>query len=248
VNSLEALFDTLAIGAHPDDAELFAGGTLACMAAAGARVAVLDLTRGEAATLGSPELRAREAAEAARILGLQPREQLALRDGGLANDDAQRQAVVEAIRRLRPRLVLTHGGEDRHPDHRAAHALVRDAVFFANVAGYQAAGERWKVQGIAYFPGNSFQPDPPADWVVDISSAIATKKAALEAYSSQFKVMGGETGSPTYIGSPEFWGQLDRRARMWGHYIGVEYGEAFLLPTPAHAGHPLVRLTWPPQG
>ncbi|MCL5271276.1 MAG: bacillithiol biosynthesis deacetylase BshB1 [bacterium] len=235
--------DCLAIGAHPDDAELFAGGTLALAARLSRRVGILDLTRGEAATRGTPEIRAREAAEAARILGVSVRQTLDLGDGRLADTPEARRTVIEAIRHLRPRLVLTHAGEDRHPDHRHAHALVRDAAFLAGVGGYPAAGARWRVEALAFFPGNEFQGDIRADWVIDVGAAFEAKLAALRAYATQFLSNGdGDPALHTYIASPEFWDHLQQRAALWGHRIGAAQGEPFLLDRPAHARHPLVEL------
>ena len=233
--------DCLAVAAHPDDAELFAGGTLALAAARGKRVGILALTRGEAATRGTPEARAEEAAAAAKILGLACRENLALPDGGLESNGEQRRAVVEALRRLRPRVLLTHWREDRHPDHRRAHELVRDAAFYAGVGRFGAEGPRWRIEAIAYFLGNTFQPDTRAEWIVDVTPAWAAKCAALEAYVSQFRAA-AEDPDGTYIASEGFWREVERRARAWGHRIGGDYAEPFLLETPAHAGHGLVRL------
>lgn len=236
--------DLLAVAAHPDDAELFCGGTLALAALRGWRVGIVDLTRGESASLGTPELRANEAAEAARILGLAHREALGLPDGQLENSTEQRTLVVAALRRLRPRIVLTHGDSDRHPDHIAAHALVRDAIFFARVSGWGGLppGTALHIEALAYFYGNTFQPDPRADWVVDVSEAIPKKYAALEAYHSQFRIDPTSGAPTTYIGSPAYWDHIDRRALEWGHLIGASHGEPFRFTTPAHAGHPLAKL------
>lgn len=236
--------DFLAIGAHPDDAELFAGGTLARLANAGRRVGILDLTRGESATRGTPETRAEEAREASRILGLAVRETLDLGDADLANTQERRRLLAEALRRLRPRVVATHWPDDRHPDHRRAHELVCDAVFFANVAGFAAAGERWKTEALVFFPGNPRHAEPRADWTVDVSGAFEAKLAALRAYGTQF---GGEASGPraTYIASPEYWKQVERRAAAWGHRIGVAHAEVFILEQPAHASHPFVGMFAP---
>jgi bacillithiol biosynthesis deacetylase BshB1 len=242
MTDLPAPLDLLAIYAHPDDAELFCGGTLALVARQGRRAGILNLTRGELATRGKPELRAREAMAAAEILGLAHLETLDLDDGDLANTQGRRVLVAEAIRRLRPGLIVTHGQRDRHPDHRRAHELVRDATFMANVGGFPAQGERWRTPALAYTPGNTFDGDAPADWVVDITETHETKMAALRAYSSQF--LGGENDpNPTYIASEGFWKMLEERMGVWGHRIGARYGEPFLLDCPAHAAHPLVALT-----
>lgn len=235
----DAPLDVLAIAAHPDDSELFAGGTLATLCQRGRRVGILDMTRGESASRGSAELRAEEAAQAARILGISKRIGLDLGDGNLQNTLENRRQVVEQIRQWRPRLVITLWHEDRHPDHRQAHELVTDAVFFANVGKFPAAGERWAVEAIAYHHGNSFMAQPRADWIVDVSATFETKLEALRAYESQFLA---ETGEVTYIASEGFWQEITQRARHWGHRIGAEYGEAFVFDRPAHAAHPLVAM------
>lgn len=236
-----APLDILAIGAHADDVEIFAGGTVALATRKGLRVGILDLTRGEAATRGTPEERAAESDRAAKILGVALRGRLDLGDGDLANGQGNRASVVQAIRRLRPRLILTLAADDRHPDHGRAHELVRDAAFFAYVAKFPAEGERWRVEGLAYFVGNHQPADPRVDWIVDVSDTFETKRAALEAYASQLLAAPGDP-NPTYIASQEFWELIEIRSRLWGHRIGARHGEPFLLDRPAHAGHPLVRM------
>jgi bacillithiol biosynthesis deacetylase BshB1 len=233
--------DLLAIFAHPDDAELQVGGTLALAVKHGRRAGSVTLTRGETATRGTPETRAQEAARAARILGLAHHECLDLGDGDLANTQARRIAVVEAIRRLRPRVVLINGLDNRHPDHRRAHELARDAVFLANVGGFAAGGERWLVEAVAWPSLAVYEPDPPADWVVDIGATWETKMAAVAAYGSQVRAAADDP-NPTYVASAGFLEQVERRARSWGHLIGAEYGEALIVDRPLHAGHALVRL------
>lgn len=233
--------DCLAIGAHPDDAELFAGATLALLAKHDRTVGILDLTRGESATRGTPKTRAKEAAKAAQLLGLTTRETLDLGDGDLANTPERRTELVAAIRRLRPQVILTHWPHDRHPDHRRAQELVRDATFFANVANFPAEGQRWQVQALVYFVGNTLSGDPKPDWIVDVSETFQAKIHSLEAYETQFR---GESGDPsaTYIASPDYWRQIEWRSRQWGHRIGGAHGEPFLFETPAHARHPFVQL------
>ena len=124
--------DLLAIMAHPDDAELLCGGSLSKAAAQGDRVGVLDLTRGEAASVGSVEARREEAARAAEVMGLAVRRNAGLRDSGLINDDASRSVVVGLIRELRPRVIVAHWREGRHPDHRVAAQLAYDASFLSS--------------------------------------------------------------------------------------------------------------------
>ena len=130
-------FDILAVCAHPDDAELVMGGTIAREAARGRRVAMVDLTRGESGSRGTPETRAAEAQEAARILGASHRESLGLPDAKLQVVPEHKDPMVEAIRRLRPRVVLLQHWEQRHPDHAAASRIVYDACFLAGLRSYR---------------------------------------------------------------------------------------------------------------
>lgn len=238
-----APLDALAFGAHPDDAELFAGATLAMLSANGFRTGIVDLTRGETATRGTPELRTGEAQSATRILGIDVRRTLDLGDGDLANTQERRRAIAAQIRELRPRLILTHWREDRHPDHRRAHELVSDAVFLAHVGGFEAGGGRWRPEALAFWPGNHFTTTPHADWVVDTGAFFELKMDSLRAYASQF--LRAEDEEVTYISSEGFWRDLETRSRMWGHRIGTEHGEAFIFDTPAHARHPLAMMTAP---
>jgi N-acetylglucosamine malate deacetylase 1 len=234
--------DLLAIGAHPDDVELFCGGTLALLARMGRRVGLAHLTRGESGTRGSAEIRAKESAEAARALGASSSVTLDLGDGRLADTDHQRKAVVELIRRFRPKVVLTHFEEDRHPDHAAARALVRSAVFFAHVGGYAASGSRHKVGAIAYFHGHEGRGLPPADWIVDVSPVYGLKLEALRAYATQFNAPAVDASPATHISSPEFWSRIEITARRYGSMIGAEFGEAFALQDAPHRAHPFIRI------
>ncbi|MEN6625946.1 MAG: bacillithiol biosynthesis deacetylase BshB1 [Candidatus Sumerlaeia bacterium] len=233
--------DLLVIAAHPDDAEMSAGGTIALATRLGRRVGVVDLTRGESATRGTPEIRAAESARASEILGLVHRENLDLGDGDLANTQERRAAVADAIRRLRPRLVLTNGLDERHPDHRRAHELVRDSIFFANVGGFCPAHDRWLVEAVGWWPAPSMQAEPRADWIVDVSEVWPMKMAAIQAYASQVTSVPGDT-KLTLLSSPGFWDVFERRSRMWGQRIGATYGEPFILNSPPHAKHPIVEL------
>lgn len=243
--------DCVAFAAHPDDAELGVGGTLALLARRGWRVGIVGLTRGEAGTRGTPEIRAAEAREAATTLGLAHQELLDLGDCDLANSEEHRVALVAAIRRLRPRVIITNGPDDRHPDHRRAQELVRDASFLANVGGYHPeAGARWLTQALCFFPQHQHVADPRADWIVDVGETFEIKMEALRAYRSQLYVAPPEDAplvpddpaKATYIASPEFWQFIQNRSFTWGHRIGAHHGEPLLFDRPAHANHPLVRM------
>lgn len=234
--------DVLAIGAHPDDVELFCGGTLARLAEQGRRVGIAHLTRGECGTRGSAEIRAEEAAEAARLLGAVQTTILDLGDGRLADDDRRRRAVVELLRQARPSVVLTHLDDERHPDHAATQRLVTSAAFLAHVGGYEAGGQRHRTGAVVFFHGHERRTPPAIDWIVDISGTFPKKRAALGAYGTQFNARPGDAAPPTHISSPAFWTQIEVTARRLGALIGAEFGEAFSFREPAHRDHPFIRL------
>ncbi|MGQ0723413.1 MAG: bacillithiol biosynthesis deacetylase BshB1 [Candidatus Eiseniibacteriota bacterium] len=214
----------VAVGAHPDDVDLYAGGLVAALARAGERVALVDLSAGEMATRGTPELRAREAAEAARHLGAASRECLRLPDGGIARTDAaQTRSVVEVLRRHRPSLILAPWEEDLHPDHRETAHLVRRARFFARLAGYAAAGEPCRPGPVLFYEQKlPFVPD----LIVDIGVVREAKLAAVRAFASQFF---REPDDPvrTEISDPGFHEMLEARSRERGARIGVTWGEGY---------------------
>lgn len=220
--------DLLAIFAHPDDAELLAGGTLAKAVDQGHTVAAVDLTRGELGTKGTPEIRAAEAADAARILGMASRESLDLGDGHLDNTDAMRRVVVEAIRRHRPRVVVTHYPVGRHPDHRRASELVRDACFLAGLTNYPADGAKFRPEKVIFAMAYREDPVQPS-FVVDTSAQFERKLQAMGAFKSQWDgstVQGGEmypTGEPLF----DLVRTQDAHA---GSLIRVAYGERFWTP------------------
>ena len=221
--------DVLAIGAHPDDADIGVGGILCKMANAGKRVAILDLTRGELGTRGLVKERAEEAAEAARILGVSERINAGLPDGALANVPEQQRTVAEHIRRLKPRIVLAPLANDRHPDHEAAHALVRDAAYFAGLVKWEAEGAPHRPSGIYYY--RVYGNDTEVAFVVNISDEFEQKREALKAFRSQFHNPDYE-GVETFVSSPAFWRAIETRAAYWGSRIGMAYGEALHALTP----------------
>ena len=234
--------DCLAIGAHPDDAELFAGGTLASCIAKGYEVGILHLTRGECGTRGSAEERRIEAGDAAKALGVAPANMaiLDLGDARLANSEENRLQVIRIIRQWRPRLVLHHLHLDRHPDHRKASRLCEDACFYAGLARIGTDQEAYRPPSRLMFFNNT-APSPPADLIVDISDFFERKMAALAAYRSQFHNP-SYPGPVTYISSPEFIQQIETRARYYGAMIGARYGEPFRTSAPLRVNDPLALL------
>jgi bacillithiol biosynthesis deacetylase BshB1 len=220
------LMDILAIGAHPDDCELFMGGTLAKMAALGYKVAIADLTRGECATRGTPEMRRMEAEQAAKVLGLTKRIPLDLGDSRVGLDPADRTEVVRLLRRERPLLVFSHGPDDRHPDHERVCRLVREACFFANVAGFDTGQKRFRPAALVEFIGNTLFSHVTPSFIVPINETFEQKVESLRAYKSQFYDPQGTAGE-TWISSKVYFEQIEARDRYWGSLIGENYGEAF---------------------
>jgi bacillithiol biosynthesis deacetylase BshB1 len=228
----------LAFGAHPDDVELTVGGTLLVLADLGYRTAVVDLTRGELGTRGTPEIRAREAAEAAARLGVAHRENLDLGDGAILPSDAVRAALVGAIRRLRPTLVLGPIDRDLHPDHAWGGRLLQDACFLAGVARYAPGLPAHRPRALlGYVSHTEVEPS----LVVDISAVFDRKRQACEAYTSQFH--DPKAGpADTYLSRPEFWEWWEARARNAGHSIGVRFGEPLIFAGPIPVPDPVAQF------
>ncbi len=217
--------DVLAIGPHPDDIELSAGGTMALLAAAGLETAILDLTAGERGTRGTPETRAAEAAQAAEALGVARRETLGLPDGGLdARDPGQLAALVEALRRHRPRLVVGMHWNDDHADHIEAGEMVRRAAYLAGLRNYpERDHEPHRPERVLFAMGR--RPFTPS-LVVDVTAHYETKRRAVAAYASQFH---RDPGDPlvTRISDPGFLELVEARDRVYGARIHATYGEPF---------------------
>lgn len=240
--------DLLAIAAHPDDAELSCGGLLALAGDRGQRAGILDLTRGEAATNGTPAQRAAEAAAAAAVLGLAVRENAGLPDGGLRGDDAgQADAVVERLRRLRPALLLAPWWAARHPDHAAASALAERAVFLAGLRSHRPdLGAPFRPRTVAFYPERR---DARPAFVVDTSAAFSRKIEALRCHASQF----GAGGEATLLNGPLGLAAFEIRDRYWGATIGATHGEPYVLREPVpiadpvghFAAHPGQPVLWP---
>jgi bacillithiol biosynthesis deacetylase BshB1 len=223
-------FDIAAVCAHPDDAELVMGGTLARAVSLGRRVCMVDLTRGESGSRGTPETRAAEAAEAARILGATHRESLALPDAMLQAVPEQKDRMVEALRRLRPRVVLLQHWEQRHPDHAAASRIVYDACFLAGLRNYRPdLGEAFRPAKLAYAVTMTEAMEIPPTFVVDVTPCWSTKLRAIAAFASQFTPAPGEQG---VLPLDRFQEAVELAGRRHGQRIGVRYGEGFVTREP----------------
>ncbi|MCV6628971.1 MAG: bacillithiol biosynthesis deacetylase BshB1 [Flavobacteriaceae bacterium] len=218
--------DILAFGAHPDDVELGAGATIAKAVGTGKKVGVIDLTRGELGTRGSAELRAIEAANAQKILGVAIRENLGFADGFFVNDKTNQLAIIKKLRRFRPEIVLCNPPHDRHIDHGKAGQLVQDACFLSGLSKIDTGQEPWRPKNI--FQYIQWLPLEP-DFVVDVGDYIFLKEKAVLAYSSQFFDANSEEPS-TPISSKNFLDSIQYRARDLGRIIGKEYAEGFIAP------------------
>jgi bacillithiol biosynthesis deacetylase BshB1 len=231
--------DALAIGAHPDDVELFCGGTIIRLGQLGHSIAVADLTRGDKASHGTPDERAREAAAASAELGLAFRDNLGLPDTELAPVTAQIAAVVALLRRRRPELVLAPWRQDRHPDHVAASELVTRAVMLAGVRNFAPeAGARFVPRQLAYYAGRHRM---TPSLVVDTSAAAARKAKAIACYASQ---IGRRTGDddPTLVSEPGALAAIDARDRYYGSMIGTAHGEPLRMAAMLGVVDPLRQL------
>lgn len=233
--------DILAIGAHPDDVELCMGGTLIKLAAMGYTTGVADMSRGELGTRGNAEIRAQEAAQAARILGLAVRENLGLPDGHLVNDLQARVAVARVIRRYRPRVIFTHYWEDPHPDHGHTSQIVTAAAHLAGLLKFDAETGlgRHRPNAVAYF----LLPHKVApSFVVDITDYATRKLEAINAYKSQF--FDPPSSDPeTMLSAESFLRRVEARQRYYGALIDVEHGEAFYVRQALNVDDPVALLT-----
>jgi len=215
--------DVLAIAAHRDDVEQTCGGTLLRMAARGLRTAILDLTQGEAGTRGSADDRAREAEEAARILGVGWRQALTLPDGAIENTLENRIALVRVLRRLRPRVVILPYWQARHPDHAVTGTLGYDACFLAGIKKVDTGADPHRPFKIVYA---SLYADVRPSFVVDITPFIEQRHLALMAYRSQYANQ--SAGSGLFVPEEEIRERTFAEARHYGLLAGVRYGEPFV--------------------
>ena len=223
--------DLLAFGAHPDDTELSCSGTLAKLIKQGIRAGVVDLTRGEMGSRGTPEIRLKEADVASKILGLSIRDNLKLKDTQLLNIRENHLPIIQKVRQYQPHLCLLPARSDRHPDHGHASQLLIDALFYSGLQKIETMGENGEVQNphrpahIVHYIQDEFM---VPDFIFDISDTIETKEQAIKAFKTQFNVKDPGDEPSTYISEPGFFEALRARAKMVGHMAGYSYGEGFL--------------------
>jgi N-acetylglucosamine malate deacetylase 1 len=217
--------DLLVFGPHPDDLEIGLGGSIAKHVTLGHAVGLCDLTRGELGSNGTPDERVKEAEAAREVLGARWRQNLSLPDGGLGGDPSHLRAIVEAIRRAKPKTIAVPHWRDRHPDHEAASRLLTRAAFLGGLGRYTAEGQKWRADWLLYyFINDSTRPS----FVVDVSPHYSTKRAALACHRSQFAPP--ETGATaTRLNTPRFQQLIESRDAQFGALIGVEFAEGVVV-------------------
>jgi bacillithiol biosynthesis deacetylase BshB1 len=225
-DGLSERVDLLAIAAHRDDVELTCGGTLAKAARAGHRVGIIDLTQGEMGTRGNAETRAAEAERAAKTLGVGLRLNAELRDAYVTNDEASREKIVELIRRTKPRVVILPFSVGRHPDHRIAAELGRDACYLAGLAKYAPGrgGDAHRPYKLLHALAYREDPVKPT-FVVDISDAFETKLQAIRCYASQFD--GAKAAGEIHPTGQDLYELIRVQSAHYGSLIRCAYGEPF---------------------
>jgi N-acetylglucosamine malate deacetylase 1 len=214
----------LCIAPHPDDAEIGCGGTLIRAGLEGKRAGVLELTRGELGTLGTPEVRDAEALEAAKIMSLSYRGNLRWTDGSIQDTLEYRLELAQVLRDLRPKVLLVPHETDRHPDHIGAARVAASALHLAGLKKAKLNGESHKVTRVLYYQGNA---PIEANILIDVTNVLETWQRAIMAHASQFT---GAAVSETV--SPEVLERRQARMMYWGTFIGVRYAEAFQSKTP----------------
>ena len=235
--------DILAVFAHPDDLELSVGGTMLKMKHLGYKTGALDVTRGEMGTRGTVEGRAIEAEDAAAILNLDVRENLGLSDGHVFVDDASRTELVRALRRLKPKVVLTHQIGDSHPDHDTIAQLVRECSRLVAMRNYdvETGDEKIAPPIVAH---NVFSRALVPSFIVDVSDFLDQKMAAIGAHKSQF--YDAESSEPeTMLTGKDYLAREESRSRYFGSLIGAQAGEPFYVREALNVDDPILLLTRP---
>jgi N-acetylglucosamine malate deacetylase 1 len=218
--------DLLAIAPHPDDVELTSGGTMLKMAQAGYRTGILDLTRGETGSRGTPETRLREAERAGKLLGAKMRRNLGLPDAHLEVNDPYKAAIAEVIREFEPRTVILPYWEGRHPDHYTAARLGYEACFVAGLKNYALGGEAFRPFKIVYAAAYA---DVRPTFAVDITAQYEGRRRAILAYTSQFRPPQKERRSKVALPLDELEERMSIQSRHYGRMIGVKYAEGFVV-------------------
>jgi bacillithiol biosynthesis deacetylase BshB1 len=222
--------DILAIGVHPDDVELSCSGTILKHISQGKKVGILDLTLGELGTRGTAKIRTKEGKEAAKILGVEFRTQLNLKDGFFENNEESQRKIIEVIRLHQPEIILCNAVSDRHPDHGRSAKLAADACFLSGLIKIETSREgkkqkSWRPKAVYhYIQDNYIHPD----FVIDVTEFASKKFKAINAFASQF--YDPKSKAPeTPISSKDFMKLVEAKMAMHGRSIGVKYAEGFTV-------------------
>ncbi len=233
--------DILAFGAHPDDAEIFMGGSLLYFKSLSLSIGVCDLTRGELGTYGNDTTREKEKNTAGDLLKLDVRKTLDIPDGQVSVNKPNLTKVITMIRTYRPKIIFTMSPDSRHPDHSQTHHLIKEAFFLSGLKKWPCSKPPYRSGGFAYYPEWVSIQKP--DFVVDITDFIEQKYLAVEAYSSQVLKRGeDDLESKTFVHSSDFWRKLEARSVTAGSFIGVKYGEPFFSSQSLALTSPLTQL------
>jgi len=232
------MLDILAFGAHPDDCEMFMGGTILKMKALGYRVGICDLTRGEAGTYGSSLSRKKELDKAGQLMGLDTRLTLDLPDGNVRNTEDNRLQIIEVIRRLRPELVFSFADLTmRHPDHYHCGEIVRESVYLAGLEKISTHSPAFRPSSFVGFPELVMTQRP--DFVIDISDFWEKRQEVIRCFHTQVTQPGeDDSNAKTFIRSNRFWEYQEARGGMAGALIGTRYGEPFFSNAPPQVTDP----------
>ncbi|EOR96611.1 LMBE- related protein [Arcticibacter svalbardensis MN12-7] len=221
--------DILVIAVHPDDAELSCSGTILKYKAEGKKVGIVDLTRGELGSRGTAETRDEEAKDSAKILGLDVRENLGMRDAFFKNDEEHLLQIIQKIRQYQPEILIGNAIVDRHPDHKRASTLINDAVFLSGLIKIKTefngvSQKPWRPRLHLNFIQDTYV---KPDIILDITPFWNTKVASIRAYKTQFYTPDYDEENKTYISDPEFFKTIEGRAHEFGKSIGVSFAEGF---------------------
>lgn len=243
MNDSNTELDVLAVFSHPDDAELSVAGTLLKLKSLGYRTGVLDMTRGEMGTRGTPEIRAKESLEAARVMKLDVRANLEQPDGHVWLNEESRTAVVRMVRNYRPKVLLTTHWDDPHPDHASTCRIVREAARMATMGRYDVEGNQQPVKMPAIMHSIYSRLVQPS-FIVDVSEFVEEKMRAIKTHASQF--FNAESKEPaTRISAEGFLAEIEFRMRYFGSLIGVKAGEPFYVREALNVDDPVALLTRP---
>ena len=220
--------DVLAVSPHPDDVELHCGGLMIRFADLGYATGIVDMSQGEKGTRGTVDVRKGEAAAAAEVLGLAARLNLELPDARIGTGDTHRDALIGAIRRFRPEMLLVPHEVARHPDHEATSRLAREAAFLAGLEKIESDHPAFRPRKVVFYLTHHRYREPRPSFIVDISSAFDRKIEAVKAHRSQFHDP-DSTEPETFISRPEFLEEVEAQSRYYGSLIGARHGEPFVV-------------------